>query len=190
MATAPRLYPVPPGDLTGDAAELYGRYADGRRAAPDASFSLVLPDGALTGPPAAWLLSPRLGLGLERLGYGTRFDLGLSDRAREIVILLVAADEDNDFERYAHQQAARRAGLGDEEIRALDAGEFAPRDEIESRLVETTRTLLRTGTLDESSWAAAEEGWGRSAIFEIVTLIGWYRLVALQLRVFHIEPPG
>mgnify|MGYP004507626063 CR=1 FL=1 len=190
MAAARRLDRVLPDDLTGEAAELYATYATGKRAGPDAGFALVLADGELIGPPATWMLNPRLGRGLERLGFGTRFDLSLPDRAREIVILLVAAAEDNDFERYAHHQAARRAGLDDEEIRLLDSGSFAPENEDEAVVVGVTQELLRSGTLSDATWRVAEGTLGRQAILEIVTLVGWYRLVALQLRVFGMEPPA
>ncbi|MDP3951835.1 carboxymuconolactone decarboxylase family protein [Microbacterium sp.] len=185
-----RLNRIDSADLIGAAAELYSRYTTGERAKPGASFSLITADGQLTGPPATWMLNPDLGLRMEQLGYGVRFELTLSPRYREIVILMVAEREDSPFERYAHHQAARQAGLTFDEIAMLDAGDFMGVDEREQVLITTTKAIFACGALTAAEWDAAEKLLGRSAILEIVTLVGWYRLMALQLRVFEIEPPS
>lgn len=186
----PRLEPIDPATLTPDAAELYSRYTSGERAKPGAAFMLVTGDGQLTGPPSTWMLNPTLGLRMEQLGYGVRFELTLTDRWREIVILMVAEREDSPFERYAHHPAGRAAGLSEAEIAALDAGSFAGVDATERAFVACTRALLDRGRLSDEEWDDAVRSCGRSAMLEIVTLIGWYRLMALQLRVFDVEPPG
>lgn len=184
-----RLDPIDTAALRGAAADLYSRYTTGERANPRAAFSLITRDGQLTGPPATWMLNPALGLRMEQLGYGVRFELTLSARSREIVILMVAEREDSPFERYAHHQAARAAGLGDDEIVLLDEGTFTGAGEHEQLLVVTTQAILSRGTLSPPEWRDAEATLGRNAVLEIVTLVGWYRLMALQLRVFEIEPP-
>lgn len=185
-----RLDRIDPASLAGAAAALYSKYASGRRVEPESEFTLVTEDGQLVGPPSAWLLSPDLGLGLERVGFEVRFNLSLTGRFREIVILMVAAVEDSPFERFAHHQAARRAGLTDDEIVGLDDGSFTPADESEATLVQMVEALLSRGTLDEELWKQADAALGRRAIFEVVTLIGWYRMMALQLRTFALEPPS
>ena len=185
-----RLDHLDPAGLAGSAAALYSKYASGRRVDPASGFTLVTEDGQLLGPPAAWMLSPDLGLGLERVGFEVRFNLSLSSRFREIVILMVASVEDSPFERFAHHQAARHAGLTDDEIAALDAGSFTPADESEATLVQVVEALLSRWTLDEALWSQADASLGRRAIFEVVTLIGWYRMMALQLRAFALEPPA
>lgn len=185
-----RLNRIDSEHLTGAAADLYARYATGERAKPGASFSLITTDGQLTGPPATWMLNPELGLRMEQLGYGVRFELTLSPRHREIVILMVAEREASPFERYAHHQAARQAGLTVDEIAMLDAGDLTGIDEREHVLITTTRAILEHGALTSGEWNTAETMLGRSAILEIVTLVGWYRLMALQLRVFEIDPPS
>lgn len=184
-----RLDPIDPTALKGSAAELYSRYASGERTAPGTDFTLITSDGQLTGPPAAWMLSPDLGLGLERLGHGVRFELTLSPRSREIIILMVATVEDSPYERYAHHQAARRAGLSNAEIQLLDQGAFVAADDIEGIIVRTAESVLAHDTVGDDLWGVAEATIGRQAVFEIVTLIGWYRLMALQLRIFNIAPP-
>lgn len=184
-----RLEPIDPSALAGNAADLYARYATGERARPGVDFTLIDGAGQLMGPPAAWMLNPELGLGLERLGYGIRFELSLPARSREIVILMVAAVEDSPFERYAHHQAARRAGLTETEVALLDAGEFTGRDDDETILVRVAESILAHRDLPDDLWVSAVRALGRQGVFEVVTLIGWYRMMALHLRVFRIEPP-
>ncbi|MFB9647184.1 carboxymuconolactone decarboxylase family protein [Microbacterium terregens] len=150
---------------------------------------MVAEDGQLLGPPAAWMLSPPVGIGLERAGFALRFALALPDRWREIVILMVAAHEDSAFERFAHRQGARAAGVTDAEIGQIQAGTFTPAGAVEAVLVQATTSLLRRAGLNAKEWSAAESALGHRAIFEVVTLVGWYRLMALQLRVFRLEPP-
>ncbi len=49
--------------------------------------------------------------------------------------------------------------------------------------------MLRAGDLDDEAYAAGVAGLGEAGLFELVTLVGYYRLAALQLRVFRIDPP-
>ncbi|WP_344344728.1 carboxymuconolactone decarboxylase family protein [Agrococcus versicolor] len=126
---------------------------------------------------------------LERLGQHVRFELTLTPREREIAILLVAEHEDSDFERYAHHRAAVRAGLSLEEIADLAAEAFAPRDAREGTLVHLVRTLLTGESLSDLDWRRTTDALGSTAAFEVVTLVGYYRMMALQLRAFAILPP-
>ncbi len=101
---------------------------------------------------------------------------------------MVAQREDSAFERFAHHPAARQAGLDDEEIARIDEGRFVGADPQEQVLVRTADALLSRGTLTDAEWSTAEASLGGSIVLEVVTLVGWYRLMALQLRVFGIEP--
>ena len=116
MTTSPtttRLARITPDVMTDEQAEIYAKFAGGKRAASGAAFSLLHPEGGLIGPPNAWLLSPPLARVFERVGWTMRYGLQLSDRACEIAILLVAFHRDSPFELYAHRKAGRAAGLTD-----------------------------------------------------------------------------
>ena len=179
-----------PAEMTDEQREIYDRFTAGRRARPNSPFSLVHPDGGLTGPANAWLLSPPVGRALERLGGTVRFELELGARAREIAILTVAYFRDSPFEVYAHVPAGRSAGLTEDELAALAAGkdpELVAADEIAVRA--TTTALLERGTLDATEYAAARDVLGERGLFELVTLVGYYQLLATQLAVFDVRPP-
>jgi 4-carboxymuconolactone decarboxylase len=184
-----RLSRITPDVMTPEQAEIYARFADGKRA--KSSFSLIHPEGGFIGPPNAWLLSPPLGRVFERVGWTMRYELQLSDRACEIAILLVAFHRDSPFELYAHRKAGRAAGLTDTEIEGL-ATRTPPtfHSDEEHVVFTTTLAILDRRTLDDAEYAAAVAGLGERGLFGLVALLGYYDQVATQLAVFGVEPPG
>lgn len=185
-----RLRRIHPDDMSDEQRAIYEKYTSGPRAEPGNAFTLVHPEGGLTGPPNAWLLSPPLGRVLEQLGVVARYELELSPRCREIAILVVAFHRDSAFELHAHRRAGRAAGLSDEEIEALAQApgpEFSAADERVTQSV--TRALIANGTLDATEYAEAVDVLGERLLFELVILVGYYLLLATQLAVFGVEPP-
>lgn len=178
-------------DMTTQQREFYDKYATGVRAGAGATFALVDDDGHLMGPPAVWVLSQPLGLALEQFGYAIRYQLSLSRRAQEIAILMVAQYRQSEFERFAHGQAALAAGLTEADVAALAAGE-APglRTAEEDVVYRVTRRVLDTGTLSAEEYDQFAAVLSVPRLFELVTLIGYYLMLATQLSVFDIRPPG
>ena len=119
MSDAARIQKFVPADLDEDQRELYAAIAGGPRAQGPQLFRLTDADGGLEGPFNAFLLQPSLGLPLQELGAAVRYRTTLSDRAREIAILVVATAHDSAFERYAHEAVGRHVGLTDTEVQAL-----------------------------------------------------------------------
>jgi alkylhydroperoxidase family enzyme len=178
-------------DMTAQQREFYDRYATGVRAGPGSTFALVDAQGHLLGPPAVWVLSQPLGLALERFGYAIRYELSLSRRAQEIAILMVAQSRGSEFERFAHAQAGLKAGLTTDDLAALAAGE-APTlvTEEEQVVYQVTRHILDHGSLEARDYADAARTLSVPRVFELVTLIGYYQMLATQLSVFDIQPPA
>lgn len=185
-----RLARITPDQMTPEQVEVYEKFAGGKRAAPGSAFSLVHPDGGLTGPPNAWLLSPPLARAFERVGWAMRYELTLSDRSREIAILLHAFHRASPFELHAHRKAGRAAGLSDAEIEGL-ATRTPPafRSAEERSVFTTTLALIDRKDLDDAEYAAAVAALGERKLFELVALIGYYDSVATQLAVFRVTPP-
>jgi len=184
-----RVDQVDPAAMTDDQRSLYEQFASGRRAAPDSPFSLVGPDGRLQGPPAVWMLSPRFGLALQHVGGAVRFGSQLPARACEIAILLVAHHQHSPFELYAHRLAGAAAGLSEADLAALADGSLpSSASDVEAAVFRTTRALLATGTLTEEEFAGAVAVLGEGGLFELVTIAGWYTMVAWQLAVFDVRP--
>ena len=180
-----------PDEMSPEQQDLYRLFATGRRAQPGSAFSLVDEVGRLQGPPAAWVLVPPVGHALEQLGGAMRYELTLPARAREIAVLLVAHHHKSPFELHAHTRAGAAAGLSPEDLDALAAGQPpALTTEAERVTYAATRRILATGTLDEHEYALAVRELGTGQLFELVTLIGYYAMLAVQLSVFGLLPPG
>lgn len=171
--------------------EFYDRYATGPRADPAQPFRLIDDAGTLIGPPSLWVLSPDIGLALAGIGFQMRWGLGISDRAREAVILAVAYAHDSPFELFAHEPAARAAGWTDDDLAALRSRTVPAGADDEGRTaLEVAWHLLDAATLEADEYARASEYLGTENLFHVVTLVGYYRMVATQLAVFDIRPPG
>ena len=185
-----RVDDVEPADMTEAQRALYDYYTTGPRAAADSPFSLVAADGRLQGPPAVWILSPAFGQALRQIGGAVRFGSRLPARAREIAILLVGHHHSSAFELYAHTRAGAAAGLTDADLTALaDDREPAGLSDVESCVFRATRRILDHGTLDEDEFRDAAGLLGEPGLLELVTIIGYYNMVAWQLAVFDIQPP-
>ncbi len=181
-----RLGGLLPGELDEEQAEVYRAITGGARASGPQAFELTDQEGRLRGPFNAMLLSPPVGLATQALGTAVRYSSSLSDRVREMAILAVAAHWGSAFEREAHEAVGRASGdLAESEMAALRAGRMpeltAP---AERAALRATTALLRHGTLDDDEYADAVTAVGERGVFELTTLVGYYSMLALQLRVF------
>ena len=189
MTSGPRIPKLEPSSLDDEQRSLYNAIAGGRRAQGPQLFLLADADGRLEGPFNAFLLQPRLGSALQALGSSVRYDTGLDDRCREIAILAVAAHWRSDFEWYAHEAVARSVGLGDAELAAVRDGRHAALAGREAVVARTVSALVLRGDLDDAEYRQAVEHVGTAGLFELLTLVGYYATLALQLRVFRVPAP-
>lgn len=183
---AARITTRPPATLTAEELALYEEISGGPRSSGPQHFPLTNPDGSLRGPFNAMLLSPPLGSALQSLGARIRYRGALTDRAREIAVLVVAAHWDCEFERASHEAVARAIGLTEDQLRAIRAGDSDALED-EDRLIARVASQLAGGNLDDDLWADAVAALGPERIFELTTLVGYYAMLALQLRVFRVE---
>jgi 4-carboxymuconolactone decarboxylase len=136
------------------------------------------------------LLSPPLGRALQAVGAAVRYGGALTNRAREMAILIAGHAWQSEFEIYAHVAVGRAAGLDDAELHAVsehDYGRFA--DDYERLVADTAHALATRSDLTDDEYAAARDGLGLPVLFELTTLIGYYSTLALQLRIFRVGVP-
>jgi 4-carboxymuconolactone decarboxylase len=184
-----RIPKLEPSALDDEQRSLYQAIAAGRRAQGPQLFRLVDEHGRLEGPFNAFLLQPRLGRALQALGSSVRYETRLDDRCREIAILIVAARWRSDFEWYAHEAVARSAGLGDAELAAVRDGRHDALSGREAVVARTAGALVARGDLDDAEYREALDQVGPAGLFELLTLVGYYAALALQLRVFRVSAP-
>jgi 4-carboxymuconolactone decarboxylase len=189
VTSGARIPKLEPSSLDAEQRSLYDVITGGRRAQGPQIFLLTDADGRLEGPFNAFLLQPRLGMALQALGSSVRYDTGLDDRCREIAILVVAAHWRSDFEKYAHEAAGRSVGLGDAELAAVRDGSHARLAGREAVVARTAGALAARGDIDDAEYLEAVEHLGTAGLFELLTLVGYYATLALQLRVFRVPAP-
>lgn len=174
-----------PAELDDRQRAYYERLLSGPR---DRS-ALTDAEGRLYGAFNARLLDPPVGTAIQELGAALRFGGELSARAREIVILSVAAAERCEYEWAAHARVARRAGLTEDELEGLRDGagmpSFSPQ---EQAVLAAARALIDGRDLSDQQFAAAETQIGLAPLFDIISLVGHYQHTAMALRVWRTPP--
>ena len=189
MTPGARIAKLAPSALDDEQRALYDAIAGGRRAQGPQLFRLTDSKGRLEGPFNAFLLQPRLGSALQALGSAVRYETALDDRCREIAILVVAAHWRSDFEWYAHAAVARSVGLTDADLAVIQDSRYAELSGGEAVVARTVAALLTRGDLDDAEYREAVEHVGPAGLFELLTLVGYYATLALQLRVFRVPAP-
>jgi len=182
-----RLSLFKPDELNDEQRGLYDRIVN-RPRLKGGTPSLIDPAGHLTGPLNAMLLNPAVcGVQLE-LGTKVRFATRLTERAREIVILELAAQRRSSFEWIAHAPVGKTAGLTDAELEAIRTRKPAPTlDATETVVREAARSLVVDRGLTDELFATAVDALGREKLMDIVAIVTYYDMVALSLAVW--QPP-
>jgi 4-carboxymuconolactone decarboxylase len=189
--TRHRLNGLLPENLSAEQQLLYQAIAGGRRANGRQAFPLTDDRGRLRGPFNAMLLSPPVGNAVQAVGSAVRYESELTDRAREMAILMVAAHWGSAFERAAHEAVGRDCGLSPREIQDIAAGTLPDLTDLaEATALRTTAALLNAGNLTDDEYREAVATHGERGLFELTTLVGYYSMLALQLRVFTEEGRG
>ena len=190
MSDSARLRRLTAADLDPGQLALYETITGPLSLAP-LPFQVADAAGGLEGPFNGYLRQPVLGTALMTLGAAVGGGMSLSGRERELAILVVAAHHRGDFMRYAHEAIGLEVGLTDDEHVALREGRldiFV--DDHEQAVARTTEQLVTSGDLDDDAYRAAVDALGEATLFELLTLVGFYFTLALQMRVFRVGVPA
>lgn len=180
-----RLPLLQPDRLTPEQKKLYEDITNGPRG------SVATEDGSLVGPFNAMLHSPVVGGALQGLGLVLRFETNLPKRAREMATLAVAAHTQSEYEWGRHEVLGRLAGITEQELSAIrSGGRLDLQDPLEDVVLRVTRALLRTGDLSDQEYAVGITHLGASGLVDLSTLVGYYVLLAMQLRIFRVSFNG
>jgi 4-carboxymuconolactone decarboxylase len=174
-----------PADMTGPQRELYDAITSGPRSG--GAFALTDSGGVLQGPFGGFLLSPVIGDALQQLGAALRYHSAVAPRARELVILTVAAHHSSRFERDAHEAVGRAVGLTEAEIRAVREGRVpALADLVEDASLRFAKSVI-SDSVDDATWASCHSVLGVTVMYEIIVLVGYYSTLAVQMRVLRTD---
>lgn len=185
-----RLPLLPPASLTSAQKALYSDM----RSVIDSGFGELVAyrsDGALIGPFNGWLHFPQFGLPAWSFNKSLWEHGILAGTVHQLVILVTAAKFGARYEIYGHEYFAHRAGLSDDKIATITAGE-RPADLTDDERVayDMAAALNRGGVLPETTYQAAVRRLGDQGAAEIVFLVGCFSMVAVTLNAFDGGVPG
>ena len=190
-----RLHHLRPDELDLTQRALYDRLTTGSRTQvlvtrPD--VRMTDDEGRLQGPFNALLHHPHVGDAVQEVSRRLRFEGVLTDRAREIVILIVAESQKSDFEWVAHAAIAETLGIHSGDIDGLGKGQTVRfEDPTEDAAALLARSLVEVGDADDDTYERAHDALGDAGVVEVSTTVGIYQLLAQQMRVFRVpSPPG
>ncbi|HUC21592.1 MAG TPA: carboxymuconolactone decarboxylase family protein [Streptosporangiaceae bacterium] len=185
-----RLPLLPPSSLNDEQKVLY----DDMMRVVDGHFGdLVVSrkDGALIGPFNAWLHFPQFGRAAWAFNKSMYEHSVLPADIHQIIILVTAAKFGARYEIYGHEYFARQAGVAEDKIATIAAGERPSNlTHAESAAFDMAAALNRGAPLPETSYQASLDIFGEQGLAEIVFLIGAFSMVAVTLNAFDASVPG
>lgn len=145
--------------------------------------------GRVQGPFPMLLHSPELAARVAHLGAHVRFEMGLSQKLKELVILTVARELDCAFEWSVHAGHARAAGISNDCIEAIRSRTEPPGLTPEEAAIRRyAQELLRSHRVSDAAFAAVKEHLGGAGCVELSSLVGYYVLLACVLNSMEVEP--
>ena len=158
--------------------------------AQKSGFQAATPDGRLLGPFNALLFNPAVGTAYIDLFHADKNTTSLPKRVHEIVILTTGAAWNSAYELYAHTAVGQAAGLPDDIIQAIAAGQTpALSSEPEAAAYEFTRQLTRAHTVNADTYARASNAFGDRGLVDMTLLIGLYLMTCAALNAFQVPVP-
>lgn len=140
---------------------------------------------ALPGPFGPMLLAPGTGNPLQALGAALRYAGTLPDATRELAIVTTAATCGSRYELEHHLPLAREAGVPEDLLETVVGGhDCGPHEG--AAVVLACRQLARTATVDPAVFSTIEAELGPGQAFELLVLVGYYRLLATVLATYQI----
>jgi 4-carboxymuconolactone decarboxylase len=131
--------------------------------------------------------------GFLRLGGALLRDNELDSRLREIAILRVGILSGAGYEVHQHKKLARKIGLAEAKIAALETGaDPSALDELELEVLRFTDEVFHHVKAPDAMFEAMRARLTTKALAELVLTIGFYMMVSRFLENFEvdIEPPG
>jgi 4-carboxymuconolactone decarboxylase len=177
---APRLPLLPEEQLTTEQRALLNSIRSGPRGA----------SVQIRGPFAVFLHAPAYGQLAQTLGGYLRYQTGVAPRLSEFAILCTSRLWRAQYEWFAHEPQAERAGVKPATIRDLHAGRVpksAPKDE--RAIYNFIHELYKTRRVSDKTYKRVQAVLGDAATVELVGILGYYVMIAMILNVYRMMPP-
>lgn len=145
--------------------------------------------GRVVGPFTILLHRPEIASAAESLGGYLRFGLSLDPRLREAVILTVATLLECEFERQAHETLGAQAGLTADQLASIRRDGGTDLTLGLGLVTAIARQLVLEHRVAEDLFARAKARWSEAELVDLITLIGYYQMLATVLNAFEVHAP-
>lgn len=158
---------------------------------PLADDILKVSSAALGGPYNALLRSPQMARrAFDFLDY-LRFRTSVDKRLNEFAILIQARIANAQYEWWAHETIARRAGLSDAVMAELRQCRRPTSMRDDERLVyDYCGQLTLNHRVPDALWQEAVVAMGEQAVIDLTVLSGTYVMVSMLLNATQVGIPG
>jgi 4-carboxymuconolactone decarboxylase len=141
------------------------------------------PRGEVRGPFIPLIHHPELARRLQALGEQLRWKAKLPPALIELAVLLTARRWTCQHEWFMHERLARQAGLPPHVIASISKREKPERLTSEQAAVyDFCAGLHASGRASDAAFAAVKEKFGLEGALELITLSGYYSLMAMVLN--------
>ena len=158
---------------------------------PLADDILKVSSAALGGPYNALLRSPEMARRcFDHLDY-LRFRTSVNKRLNEFAILIQARISNAQYEWWAHEIIARKAGLSEAVMKDLRECKRPTSMQDDERLVyDYCIQLSLNHRVPDALWQEAVDTMGEQAVIDLTVLSGTYVMVSMLLNATQVGIPG
>lgn len=143
---------------------------------------------AASGPFGLWLRTPELADHANQLGTYLRHETSVPQRLVELAVLAIARHWTAQYEWFAHVRYVEKVGLDPaiaEAIRTRKTPDIKLVDE--HAVYALTMELNEHRRVRDATYANAVEVLGEQMVLELVTIIGFYTMVAVVLVSYRVD---
>jgi 4-carboxymuconolactone decarboxylase len=148
------------------------------------------PRGAVPINLQIWLHNPNFADAAEAFGRYVSQEAPIGKRAKEIIILVVAAYWESEFEWYWHSTLAAKFGITQEQIDAIrakrDPGFSEPSEQI---TYEMAFALNERRDVSDELYKRAMEVLGHTGVSDLIGLMGLYTMIAHTINTYRVPIP-
>jgi 4-carboxymuconolactone decarboxylase len=150
--------------------------------------SIVASRGSVRGPFKVMMHSAELAGRVAHVGAYVRFESKLPSRVRELAALATATLLDCEYERVAHENAARGLGFSEDVLKAVHErrADGIPNDE--RWIYDLVDQLVNKHRIVDATFKVAQEKLGVPGLVELVSTSGYYAMIAAPLNAFEVQP--
>ena len=114
-------------------------------------------------------------------------ETSLPPRDRQVICLRMLRRCGDVYEHTHHITISRRAGLTDQEIADMSAGEGAALTDHDRLVLRAVEELARDQSVADDTWAALSHCYDRAQMMELVFLAGCYHTMAMLTKSFGMQ---